>query len=278
MGILNTAMNALGTLAAIKSLTGGTAASADTQNRYNRFLSEIRSTSVARTNLFEIVILPPRILASDETSKKISLYAEGTSLPGIFIQTDGSIKPFGVGQAEVVPYGMNFNDITVTFIGDGKGEIYKFFYKWMHGITRYDYDVSGNDVGYNNLAPYEVEFKANYKTSMVLNVYNEQMDVVLSYEISDAFPKTIPEISLNWGNSDYMQIPVTFSYFKAKLQNADVPLKVTSGGINQLSPLQKLVKIGTAVQTISSLKVPSNVNQAIAAVSSIKNVIRGFGG
>ena len=52
MGILNTAMNAVGTVSALTSLFGKKPANSTT-NKLNNFISEIRANSVARTNLFE---------------------------------------------------------------------------------------------------------------------------------------------------------------------------------------------------------------------------------
>lgn len=70
-----------------------------------------------------------------------------------------------------------------------------------------------------------------------------------------------------------MEFSVQFTFRTAQLRNAeDPPIADTGNGIQELSLLQKLVKIGTAVQVISSLKRPSNVQQALSSASTVKNL------
>lgn len=267
---LNTAMNAIGTAVALKSLLGG--GSSSPGGKLSKFMAEIREASVARTNLFDVTMTAPRILSGSPVAEKISLYAEGAQLPGLNIQTDDSIKRFGIGPQDNSPYSSGVNDITLSFIGDGRGDVYKFFYRWMQGIVRSDYNVSGVRNGYNGLAPYEVEFKREYETTINIKTYNEQGDVVFDYKLLNAFPKSLPDISLSWDDSGMMKFSVTFCYLQAELGNVDQPLALTKNGLNQLTPFQKLVKIGTAVQTIASLKRPGSVQDALASATTIKNI------
>lgn len=270
MSTLNTAMNVLGTAAAVKSLLGGGGGGAG--GKMNNFISELRQNSVARTNLFDVTLTPPRILVGSAVASKISLYAEGAQLPGLNIQSDDSIKRFGYGPQDHVAYGSSVNDITLNFIGDGKGEIYRFFYRWMQGIVRSDYEVPSNKTGFNGLAPFEVEFKENYQTVVDIKTYNESGDTILHYQLTNAFPKSLPDVSLNWSESSMMQFSVTFTYLQARLVNADTPVRLSPNNIEGLSSLQKLVKIGTAVQTIASLKRPRGVQDAISSATTIKNI------
>lgn len=269
MSKLNTALNVIGTVASLKSLFGGDSGGA--QGKLGNFISEIRNSSVAKTNLFDVEVTPPRILGGSETARKLSLYAEGAQLPGRNIQTD-QLKRFGVGPQEKVPYSMQYNDITLNFIGDGKGEIYKFFYRWMHGIVRGDYSVSSPKADSNGKAPYEVQFKDQYAVPITITMYNEQGSPVLVSKLIDAFPVNVSEVGLNWSDSNMMTFPVTFSYLYTELSNADAPAIETPNGFAGLSNFQNLVKIGTAVQTISSLRKPRNIQDALSSVNTIKNL------
>ena len=272
MGALNTAMNALGTLAALKSLSGSRPPS--TNSKYNNFLAEIRANSVARTNLFEVTITPPAILTgSTSTVNKIALYAEGAQLPGLFLQT-AELKRFGFGPNEKVPYAIQTNATTINFIGDGKGELYKFFYRWLQGIVRGDYDPSTESVSQNGLTAYEVEFKERYKCQMIITTFNEQGTPVLEYQLTDAFPVNIADVALNWNEGGMMQFSVQFEFLQSKLLKVEEKLQLTNNGFGGLSKIQKLAKIGTAVQTVLSLKRPSGVQDALSSVTTIKNVFR----
>lgn len=262
MGLLNTGLNALGTYSALKSLFGGDSGGA--QGKLNNFISEMRNNSVARTNLFDVTMGIPTVMGGKMTTQKLSLYAEGAQLPGMNIQTD-SIKRYGVGPQESVPYSLQFNDININFIGDGKGEIYKFFYNWMHSIVKADSDMSSEKVSRTGLAPYEVEFKDRYQTTINITTYNEQGQPVLVYSLFGAFPKNVPDVSLSWNEgSQYMQFGVTFAYFQARLQTAEKDLALTKDGFGEMSLLQKGIKIGTALQTLAALKKPRNIQDAIA--------------
>lgn len=273
MSALNTAMNVIGTVATLKSLFGSTAGGPG--GRMTSFMSEIGKAGVARTNLFDVTITAPQILVGNPTAPKISLYAEGAAVPGRSITTQEVFR-YGYGPSEKVPYSMQFNDVTLQFIGDGQGEIYKFFYNWMQGIVRGDYDVRGAKLDRNAKGAYEVEFKENYATNIAIVQYNEQGQIVLETTLFDAFPIQVPDVSLNWSDGSMMQFSVTFAYLQSRLETADKPVNVSPNGFGGLSTLQKLVKIGTAVQALSSLKRPSGVQDALSSLGTIKTVAGGF--
>jgi len=274
MSLLNTGLNVLGTAAVLRSFAGRNKPDAD--NRMNRFMSEMRSNGIARTNLFDITIPIPRMLLLEQTTdrveKKLSLYAETAQLPGVNIQTD-NIKTFGVGPMEAMPYSIQTNDLTLTFLGDGKGYVYKFFYQWLHQIVRGDSAMTVDTVSKNNLSPYEVEFKDQYSVDLTLYSYNEQSQVIFEYKIYDAFPKNLPDISLSWQDqSNYMQFGVTFSYLRAELLNVSEAVQGTQNGFKGLNTLQKLVKIGTALQTLKTLRKPTSLQDALASTTTVRNV------
>ena len=268
MSKLNTAMNVLGTVATLKSLFGG--GSGGASGKINKFITEIRSNGVARTNLFEVTLQAPRILTGNPVPEKISLYAEGASLPGLNIQTS-EVNRYGYGPNEKVPYTMQTNDITLNMIGDGKGEIYKFFYNWMQSVVRADMNVS-SPTTVKGLSPYEVEFKDMYRRVMTVSTFNEQGDVILQYELTDVFPLNVPDVALNWSDSSMMQFSIQFSFLQSKLTTAEVAFQGDKNSVGQLSPFQKLVKIGTAAQVVSSIKRPRNVQDALNSTSTLKNI------
>lgn len=280
MGLLNTGINALGTFAALKSLTANTSNGPGGDTRYSRFLAEMRQNSVAKTNYFEVRITPPNVMLGTKSTiaPKLELYAEGSPLPGIFLQT-GEFKRYGVGPIEKYPYSLQTNSISVNFIADGKGEIYKFFYNWIQNIVRGDFPVEQQTQGtqgisVSGLAPYEVEFKNNYAVPIDIFLYNEQHQTVLHYNLTQAFPVRIPDVSLSWSNdNNFMQFAVDFEFLQSNLVNSEEKLEVSKNGPNQLSLLQKLVKVGTAVQALSSIRKPRNLQDSLLAAGSIKNVI-----
>lgn len=273
MSLLNTAMNVVGTVAAVKSLFGNAPSSGAT-GKYNEFLSEIRQASVARTTHFEVIITPPPILAGDGAARKLSLYAQGSALPGMNIQTT-TVKRYGFGANYEMPREAQTTDLTVNFIGDGKGEIYKFFYKWMQGISASERPEFAEQYTYNGLKPYEVEFRENYASTINVVLFNEQLQAVMEYELIGAFPKTLPDVSLSWDGGQFMTFPVIFSFTHARLLSADTTFNGNTTKF-ELSPFQKLAKIGTAIQVLSSLKKPQSIGDAINVARNAKGVFSGI--
>lgn len=269
MSTLNTAINAIGTIAAVKSLLGSDGGGAS--EKYGNFLADIRASSVARTNLFEITITPPQILNGDGTARKISLYAQASGLPGTFLQGYDNLKRYGFGPNEFLPREQQTNDTTITFIGDGRGEIYKFFYRWMQGIVPSDIAPYSQNQNFTGLAPYEVEFRQNYASTIQLTMFNEQGQSIIEYEFTEAFPKSLPDVQLNWSDTGMMVFPVVFAFTQARLLNVNTQASTNSTKF-ELSPLQKLVKVGTAVQAIAALRKPTGVADALNVASTIKSV------
>lgn len=266
---LNTAMNAIGTVAALKSIFGSK--SGGSGGKIGNFMSEIRATGVARTNLFDVEITPPKIILGSKAASKISLYAEGAALSGRTISTV-DVNRYGYGPHEKIPYSMQYNDFTLQVIGDGQGEMYKFFYNWMQGIVRGDSDVLRDKTDGGGKKAYEVEFKENYAVDIVVRQYNEQGETIFATRLTDAFPISVPDVNLNWSDSSLMQFSVTFAYLQNILENAGTPMALGKGGMMELSPLQKLVKVGTAVQVLQGLQGTRGVQGALAASTSIRNL------
>lgn len=269
MSAINTAMNVLGTGLALKSLFGGNG-SGPANGKMSKFMAEIRSTGVARTNQFEIVITPPVCMTGSALSaQKISLYAEGAALPGRTLQTQEFARA-GYGPHEKFPYSMQYQDYTVQFIGDGRGEIYRFFYNWMQNIVRGDLSIATDD------AAYEVDFRDNYSVPISVYMFNEQGEKVLAADMTNAFPIQVPDVSLNWSDSSMMQFSVTFAYTQTRLQDSQAAVGGGLGGVEPLSNLQKLVKVGTAVQALAAIKRPTSIQDALSSATNIKNVINNF--
>ena len=268
---LGTALSAVGLYSALKggSTTGAT-------GRYGNFLSEFRNKSFARTNLFEVAIQPPRLMTGSKMSNVLHLYAESASIPGLMFATSET-RRYGVGPIEKKPYAPIFNDVSVSFLVDGQGDIYKFFYTWMNRIVSSDQFINGNAGHYNGLAPFEVEYKDEYKCQMMISTFDEAGNSVLNSQLVDAIPISISDTSFSWGDNDQvLKLQVTFTYFQHIL-NTDQGEPV-SGYKKPLSGFQQIVKAGTALQTLSSLKKPQSVGDVINVINNAKVITGGYFG
>lgn len=265
--------NALSAVSLFSALKGSS--SKGPQGKYANFLSEIRKSSFARTSYFEVGISPPKILTGDKQFNTLHLYADSVNLPGLMLATSET-RRYGFGPIEKKPYAPIFSDITVSFLVDGQGEIYKFFYKWLNGIVSSDNQIGSNSTSQNGLAPFEVEFKDDYKCQLTISTFDEAGNSVLNSHLIDAIPIGITDAPLSWGDTDQvMKMQVTFTYFQHVLKtDKNEPV---SGGQKPLSGLQQIVKASSAVQVLASLKKPQSIGDVVNVVNNAKVVLGGLG-
>jgi len=276
---LDTAMNVLGAAAAVTSFLNLNNRS-PANSKLTRFYASLKKHPIARTNRFEVLIGLPEILSpyrGSETANLLQLRCETANVPGVTITT-ADIQRYGFGMIEKVPTGATMADFTCSFIGDDEGEIYKLFYRWMNGIVKWDGKPSFNaPTSYNNLRPYEHEYKSKYASTISILTYNENEDKLIAYELYEAFPTSIGEVSYNWGDNDNLvRIPINFSYSYFKVQNIDSSVSFKPGVSNDLGLLGTLIKAGTAIQTIGALKKPQNIGDIINVVNNAKIVVGGL--
>lgn len=178
---------------------------------YNRFLSTIRQLGVMRTNLFFVTLVLPSIIQR-KNDQLITYLAESVNLPGVNLGTTQN-RRYGFGTTQKYVNDVTFNDLTVSFICDAKGAMLGTFGEWMNKIVRFD--AMPNQVSTEgSLNPSFFEYKDNYiASSFIITVVDETRDKITTYEIMEAFPTQISDISLNWGTTDELaRFTVNFSY------------------------------------------------------------------
>lgn len=268
---LNTALSGLALYSALKPTSSSKAI-----GRYGDFLGEFRNRSFARTNLFEVTIRPPLIMTGDRMDQVIHLYADSVNIPGLNFATSET-RRYGYGPIEKKPYAPIFNDITISFLVDGTGNIYKYFYKWMNRIVSSDQYINGNSSSSNGLGAFEVEYKDQYKSQIGISTFDEAGNGVLTSQLIDAIPISLSDTQLSWSDNDQiMRLSMTFTFFQHRLIDTESKEPV-SGITKPLSGLQQIVKAGTAIQTLASLRKPKNVGDVINVINNAKTILGGFG-
>jgi hypothetical protein len=215
------------------------------------------------------------LISERDTMRNLAFLSESTNLPGVALQTS-EVRRYGYGPTERKPYLPSFIDTNFSFFVDGSGLIQKFFYKWMNGIVKFDETVNGSGATYgtNTLQPFEVNYKDQYATDILITTVDENNNDIINVRLTKAFPIFMGDISLGWGDTDSIsRLPITFTYFNWKIENINV---------NQVSEnrkpgvVQSLIKAGTALQTLSTLRKPNNVADIINVVNNTKLVIGGL--
>lgn len=194
------------------------------------FRSEIMRDDVLRNNKFRVRIPAPMGMfranqgVDLRVASELEAWAETASIPNIGIQTN-KVYRYGYGVVENRPYSKLFTDVTVGFIADGFAEKWKFFENWTNMIfnTNMEGGINGaselvgvgfmGSGGSMGMDPYELSFREEYISDVIIDVFNNYGDMVLSVTLRDAFPVSITGLDLNWqDNNSYAKVQVTFAY------------------------------------------------------------------
>lgn len=163
-------------------------------NRQKDFISEIKTKGIARTNRFTVDFTPPK--AMPESVKRMLLFCEKASLPGINIATTQSRT---YGELREMPYERLFDPIQLTFHVDRNMTIKTIFDNWMAYIV----NPSTRTMGYYS----------NYVTPMTIRIQDLEDKTTYLVQLYEAYPKSISSVSLDAGNNnDTMRLDVTFNY------------------------------------------------------------------
>lgn len=280
---IGTVYNGVGAAASVidsvKSIFGGESNVQRGENvsAINNLRSYLTKNDVLSNNLFYVQFTPPRIYATSglQISKDLSLLCHQASLPGVSFGTS-DIRRYGVGVTEKKPTFPIFTDLSLSFIGDGRGAVRNYFYNWMNNIVRFTDHAGGAANG--QMAPFEVRYKEDYMVRMNIVVVDRYNRNILVTEINEAYPIALGDQSLSWYDNDsLMSVPVTFTYYNWKSQTIDVG-SVLAGQNPSPNLLQKLLKVGTAIQTLSTIKSPRSIGDIVNVTKNAASSINGIKG
>jgi len=209
----------------------------------NSFLSEVINNDVLPSHSYLVTFAPFRAnfpenqaLSDFVINKRSTLMmrCESVILPTPTLLEEENIRRYGYGPVEKVPYGVQFSDVSMTWLVDSKSEIIDFMHQWMNTIVMHDspnanmaQNVSqdGMRSGLGNYMPFEVGYKDAYTNPVVrIYVYNRQQQTVTEYEMYDVFPMNIQSMNLSWADENQIQkLTVNFAYVNMRVR---APMKV----------------------------------------------------
>jgi hypothetical protein len=202
----------------------------------NSFRSEIGKNDVLPTHSYLVTFAPFRLGSKanvpltefiTNNSDKLILRCESVVLPTVQLLEEENIRRYGYGPVEKVPYGVQFNDLTITWLVDKRSELIQFFYQWMNTIVFYE--TQGNEAmdragevnsegfgrkGLEQYFGYEVGYKDEFTCPRVrVSVYDRELNTVTEYILYDVFPMNIQSQNLAWSQENEVQkLTVTFSF------------------------------------------------------------------
>lgn len=193
------------------------------------FRAEINKNEIQPTHSYLVTFAPFRLGSEANVpltefvrynADKLILRCETVMLPTVQVLEEETVRRYGYGPVEKVPYGMQFNDLGLTWLVDRRSELIDFFYQWMNTIVMYE--TSGgsglintsNRSGLDQYLGYEVGYKDEYTCPLVrVRVYDRELNTVTEYIFYDVFPMNIQSQNLAWSQENEAQkLTVTFAF------------------------------------------------------------------
>lgn len=164
----------------------------------DNFRTEVLSgAGLARTNRFEVEILPPRALGGD-LGRLTSLYVEQANIPLLNIFSK-AFKIFGPTYQRPVTSEYGGEGLSLTFHVDRDMQIRRFFEDWMHTVV--------------DPVTFTVGYQADYASSILIKQLNEQNETTYAVELLEAFPRNLNIMELNNASSNQThRLNVLFAY------------------------------------------------------------------
>jgi hypothetical protein len=151
---------------------------------------------------------------------------ENVVLPTPSLLEEENIRRYGYGPVEKIPYGVQFSDVSMTWLVDKKAEIIDFMHQWMNTIVMHDSPnanmkmTNGGRKGLESYTPFEVGYKDGYANPIVrIYVYDRTNATVTEYELFDVFPMNIQSMNLGWADENQIQkLTVNFAYTNMRVK------------------------------------------------------------
>lgn len=151
-----------------------------------------------------------------------SLRCDAVQLPGVYLASADGPPRLGYGPMERRPYGVNFEDLVLTFLVDAKSRVHRMMYDWVNCIVNFQ-AKGGNDLSTRSSpagghAAYEVGYHDNYAATIDITVYQQGSTVdgeklkAMKLTCYNAFPMAFPSTAMNWEVHEPIRINIPFAY------------------------------------------------------------------
>ena len=162
----------------------------------NRFKSNL-SQGLAKTSLMDVEIIPPTSLSSSIVVENLKFKCQSADLPG---KTFGLQERTDYVTSSKHPYGVEFSDLSLTFLCSSTMSERKFFDDWM-GV------IIGNE-------SLKSEYYDNFISDRIMvNLYTgKSEEKSCTFHFRKIFPTTMSEQQVSWMSDDILKLTVQFTY------------------------------------------------------------------
>lgn len=237
----------------------------------NNFNAKLNSRGVLKDNLFVAMFGLPKFMQGNLPEgtgdlSDIFLYCSKADIPGVGFQSLDGYKRHGYGPMESIPQSPTFSDLNTSFMQDTKGSIYKFFYTWTNNIVNYNQE-RGMDTSVGGLNSYEVAYKDDYQVQLLIWIYDDARERMMSYVFNEAYPKTINPVQFSWDSENsFSMLDISWGYTDWYMEDINITNGVNSLN-TQLTLHQQLMKGISVLQTAVSVK-PRTVQDVVNVINN----------
>lgn len=259
--------NVAGTLAGVGSIARGIGMKgvAGQIGKASGFLSTAAGAVNRISKAFGGLTGADKPLGMGDIQSNLYFFCNSAALPGISLAPVDH-REHGYGMVDRRPNSAVVDQLTLTFALDNSGMIMKFFHNSIQQV--FNYNVEGKAMNATQLLnskeaqPFEFGYYDDYvHNELKVTHLKPDGSPITQYTFHGAYPTQIGEVSLSWASNDEIALlPVGYTY---RNWTSSHIAKSGIGGSKSLSLGDKLQKIGSIASTISSLKVPQSVGDAV---------------
>jgi hypothetical protein len=192
----------------------------------NSFKQNVSDYGYLYSNAFEVYIATPQaifnsLVGSGNTpvptqriAQNLKFRIDQVRAPGLSLMTT-DINRYGLGATQKMPINSQFQEVSFSMMLDEYGEIWQYWYQWLRAIN----DASGTE---QRLPTYKVEYKDQYSTVMQVVMYDHYGNPVNKINLFEAFPTSIREIPLAWGDNQVVKLNISIAYTNYTLEGSEI--------------------------------------------------------
>ncbi len=172
------------------------------------FVAQLRDYNAARGNRFECVIMIPSCMRNnqdilgDTPGQKLTLWCEEAVFPGLGINSAPiRINNLNIPRANSIDF--QGEQLGLQFVVDGEWKIKEYFQKWMMKIV----DPTDRLVAF-----YKTGDNLYYSTKIHLKALDMNDNVIRTWEIEEAFPRSMSPTPVGHSNNMVQRLTVSFTY------------------------------------------------------------------
>ena len=149
-----------------------------------------------------------RGLTSDYISRDIGIACYEASLPASSFAT-AEVKDNFQGINQQFAHTRFYVDSSFSFYVDQDYRVLNLFEGWMDFIAGGVGGLDANDKRFYVRMRYPDAYKCD---NLKISKFDKKLDIKLTYEFKNAFPKSIQSIPVSYGQAEVLKVTVTFAY------------------------------------------------------------------